>query len=106
MTCSERVRSNPKSVKNFPKALRSHSKISNDRNPSFKRHESFIDPLDTPEISEKIKLQTSSDRIHPFAEPIDEFIDKLVEGEETVLPINKLANLTVMNALHQELESR
>ena len=101
--CSESIRSEPKGVRNFPKVLRSDSKISNDGSPSIKGHGSFIDLLDTPEISGKTKLQTSSNRINPLAEPIDEFID---EGEETVLPINNLANLTVMNALHQELESR
>ena len=104
--CSESVCSEPKGVRNFPKVLRSDSKISNNGSPFFKGHESFIDLLDTPETSGKTKLQTSSNRINPLAEPIDEFIDKLVEGEETVLPINNLANLTVMNALHQELESR
>ena len=36
---------------------------------------------------------------------MDEIIDKLVEGEETVLPISNLVNLTVINTLHQELES-
>ena len=104
--CSESVCSEPKSVRNFPKVLRSDSKISNDRSTSFKGHESSIDPLDTPETSGKTKLQTSSNRIDPLAERINEFIDKPVEGEETVLPINNLANLTVMNAIHQELESR
>ena len=62
--------------------------------------------MTSPEISEKTKLETSSDRINPLAEHIDEFIDKLAPGEETVLPISNLANFTVMNALHQELESR
>ena len=118
--CSESVRSEPKSVRNFPKALRSDSKISNDGSPSFTGHESFIDLLDTPQTSGKTKLQTSSNRTNPLREPIDEFTEggeetvlpiypvllKLVEGEETVLPINNLTNLTVMNALHQELESR
>ena len=104
--CSESIHSEAKSVRNFPKVLFSHSKRSNDRNPSFKDHESFINLLDTPETSGKTKRKTSSDRINLLAELIDEFIDKLVEGEETVLPINSLANLTVMNALHQELRSR
>ena len=58
--CSESVRSEPKSVRNFPKVIRSDSKISNDGSPSFKRRESFIDLLDTPETSGKTKLQTSS----------------------------------------------
>ena len=95
--CSESVHFEPKIVRKFPKVLRSHSKISNDRNPSFKGRESFINLLDSPEISDKAKFQT---------EPINEFIDKPIEEEETVLPINNLANLTVMNSLHQELESR
>ena len=86
MVCSESVRSGPKSVRNFPKVLRSDSKICNDESPSFKGHESFIDLLDTPETFGKTKLQTSSNRINPLAEPIDEFIGKLVEGKETVLP--------------------
>ena len=81
---SESIRSQPKSVRNFPKVLRSDSKISNDGSPSFKGHEPFIDLLDTPETSGKRKLQTSSNRTNPLAETIDEFIDKLVEGEETV----------------------
>ena len=86
MVCSEFVRSGPKSVRNFPKVLRSDSKICNDESPSFKGHESFIDLLDTPETFGKTKLQTSSNRINPLAEPIDEFIGKLVEGKETVFP--------------------
>ena len=86
MVCSESVRSGPKSVRNFPKVLRSDSKICNDESPSFKGHESFIDLLDTPETFGKTKLQTSSNRINPLAEPIDEFIGKLVEGKETVFP--------------------
>ena len=81
---SESILSQPKSVRNFPKLLRSDSKINNDGSPPFKGHESFIDLLDTPETSGKTKLQTSSNRINPLAETIDEFIDKLVEGEETV----------------------
>ena len=105
--CSESIRSEPKSVRNFPKVLRSDSKISNDRRPSFKGHEYFINLLDTPRSFRKNKLQTSSNnRSNPLAEPINEFIDKLVEGEETELSINNLANLTVMNALHQELKSQ
>ena len=104
--CSGSIRSETKSVRNFPKVLRSDSKISDDGSLSFKGHESFIDLLDTPETSGKIKLQTSSNRINPLGEPIDELTDKTVEGEETVLPINNLANLPVMNALHQELEYR
>ena len=104
---SESVRSEPKSVRNFSKVQRSdNSKISNNRSPSFKGHESFINLLETPETSGKTKLQTSSNRINPLAGPIDEFIDKLVEGEVTVLTINNLANFTVMNILHKELESR
>ena len=54
--CSESVRSELKSVRNFSKVLRSDSKISNDGNPSFTGHESFIDVLDTPETSGKTKL--------------------------------------------------
>ena len=99
MVCSGSIRSEPKSVRNFSKVLRS------DGSPSFKGHGSFIDLLDTPESSGKIKLHTSSNRINPLGEPIDELIDKTVEGEETVLPINNLADLPVMKALHQELES-
>ena len=103
---SESVRSELKSVRNFSKVQRSDSKISNNRSRSFKGHESFINLLETPETSGKTTLQTSSNRINPLAEPIDEFIDKPVEGEETALTINNLANFTVMNILHQELESR
>ena len=50
--------------------------------------------------SEKKKLQISSDRINTLTQLTGEFIDKLFEGEETVLLINNLANLTVMNALY------
>ena len=104
--CSESVYSDLRSVRHFPKVLRCHSKIRNDKDPSFKGHESFIDLLHTPQKSGKSNLKTSFNRINPLGEPIDEFIDKLVEGEETVLPINNLSNLTVINALHKELESR
>lgn len=61
--------------------------------------------LDIPEILEK-KIQISSDRICPLTEPIAEFVGKPVKGEETVLLINKLINLSFKNALHQELESQ
>lgn len=63
-----------------------HSKITNDSQPSLKLHESFIAPVDTPEISAKTKLQTS--------EPMNEFINKLVEKEEAVLPTNDRITLT------------
>ena len=33
-------------------------------------------------------------------------LTNLLKEKRTVLPINNLANLTVINALHQELESR
>ena len=85
--CSESVCFEPENVRNFPKVLRIDGKTSNDGDPSFKGHESFIDLLDIPETSGKRKLQTSSNIINTLAEPIDELIDKLVEGEETVLPI-------------------
>ena len=51
--CSESIRSEPKSVRNFAKVLCSDSKINNDGSPSFKGHESFIDLLDTPETAGK-----------------------------------------------------
>ena len=47
-----------------------------------------------------MKLQISSDRINTLTELIGEFIDKHFEGEETVPPINDLADLTVMNAVY------
>ena len=51
-------------------------------------------------LSEKAKLQISSNRINTLAEPIAVYIDKSFEGEETVLLINNLANLTVMSAMY------
>ena len=51
--CSESIRFEPKSVRNFPKVLGSDCKISNDKSPSLKGHETFIDLLDTPRTFEK-----------------------------------------------------
>ena len=51
-------------------------------------------------LSEKAKLQISSNRINTLAEPIAMYIDKSFEGEETVLLINNLENLTVMSAMY------
>ena len=47
-----------------------------------------------------MKFQISSDRINTLTELIGEFIDKHFEGEETLPPINDLADLTVMNAFY------
>ena len=67
----------------------------------------FLSTFYMPQTFQKNKkLQTSCDRINPFSEPINESINKHVKGEETGLSINNLANLTVMNAFHQNLESR
>ena len=70
------LHSERKGIKNVLKVIHSHSKIINDRHPSFTRHESFIDLLDIPEISgEKTKLQTSLDRTNPLTETVNEYID-------------------------------
>ena len=39
-------------------------------------------------------------------EPVDRFIDLLIEGEETILPRENSVTLTIANAVQQEIESR
>ena len=78
------LHSERKGIKNVLKVIRSHCKIITDRHLSFTWHESFIDLLDIPEISgKKTKLQTSLDRTNPLTETVNEFIDTLVEREDS-----------------------
>ena len=84
--CAENVHTESKSVKSVSKVLRNHSKIINDRYPSFKDHEFLIYLLHDPGISEKIAIQTLSNRINSLTEPINEFIDKLVQGQVSRVP--------------------
>ena len=42
----------------------------------------------------------------PHSQPIDSFIDLLIEGQETVLSAVTSENITVAAALQQELETR
>ena len=39
-------------------------------------------------------------------EPVDRFIDLLIEGKETILPGEKRVTVTIANAVQQEIESR
>ena len=39
-------------------------------------------------------------------EPVDQFIDLLIEGKETILPRENSVTLTSANAVQQEIESR
>ena len=38
-------------------------------------------------------------------EPVDRFIDLLIEGKETILPRENSVTLTIANAVQQEIES-
>ena len=49
---------------------------------------------------------TSRNSNKPYPQPIDSFIDLLIEGEETVLSSVTSENITVVAALQQELETR
>ena len=39
-------------------------------------------------------------------EPVDRFIDLLIEGKETILPRENSVTLTIANVVQQEIESR
>ena len=49
---------------------------------------------------------TSRNSNKPHSQPIDSFMDLLIEGEETVLNAVTSENITVVAALQQELETR
>ena len=42
----------------------------------------------------------------PKTEPVDRFIDLLIEGKEAILPRESSVTLTIANAVQQEIESR
>ena len=58
-------------------------------------------------INSSILRETKFDRNEKTkTEPVDRFIDLLIEGKETILPIENSATLTIANAVQQEIESR
>ena len=68
-----------------------------------------------PKLPPKPKLPTNSDIDHRPSdlsisprqiEPVDLFIDLLVEGQETILDTSSSENITVLSAVHQHLEAK
>ena len=68
-----------------------------------------------PKLPPKPKQPTNSDIDHRSSdlsissqqiEPVDLFIDLLVEGQETILDISSSENITVLSAVHQHLEAK
>ena len=55
-------------------------------------------------FSENNKTSRNSNK--PHSQPIDSFIDLLIEGDETVISAVTSENITVTAALQQELETR
>ena len=54
-------------------------------------------------VTDKINLETL-ESYNP--EPVDQFIDYLIEGKETVIPGKEETTLNLINTLHHELETR
>ena len=58
-------------------------------------------------INSSISRETKFDRNEKTkTEPVDRFIDLLIEGKDTILPREKSVTLTIANAAQQEIESR
>ena len=58
-------------------------------------------------INSSISTEAKFDRNEKTkTEPVDRFIDLLIEGKETILPREKSVTLTIANAAQQEIESR
>ena len=54
-------------------------------------------------VTNKINLESLESYI---TEPVDQFIDYLVEGKETVIPKEPETSLNLINTLYKELETR
>ena len=87
--------------------MSSINKISNVNKISSYDIERKKSPISTPQLkpsdhSYSDILTSSSHQI----EPVDLFIDRLVEGQETILESNSNEKITVLSAVHQQLEAR
>ena len=87
--------------------MSSINKISNVNKISSYDIERKKSPISTPQL--KLSDHSYSDILTSSShqiEPVDLFIDRLVEGQETILKSNSNAKITVLSVVHQQLEAR